>query len=371
MIPIVDELSSWERSKFFQGDSSVGQHFVGYWTQLAVLMLIFLYGNAGCEKKPEASPPQKAPNHVEVLEVRPETFQETIVASAVATPHLEHRVSTQVSGMLTAQHVDRGDTVQKGTALFELEPEAFQYRVKERTANLVRAEARLKFMRKVRKRKEPLYKEGTLSETEWDQAQFELALARAERDQARVALDQAERDLRLTTLRSPISGIVLERYHDSGEVVPEGTVLARIVDPTQIIFEVGVSDLELRHLHLGDAVDITIDALPKRSMEGHVTQISGNARPETGTFPVEVTVVNPQLEILPGMVGRLNLPGEIHREQVLVPLMSVRQEKEGMVVYVMEGNRAVKKPVRLGKALGDRVLIREGIEAGSKVILMS
>ncbi|MFQ5949968.1 MAG: efflux transporter periplasmic adaptor subunit, partial [Nitrospiria bacterium] len=49
----------------------------------------------------------------------------------------------------------------------------------------------------------------------------------------------------------------------------------------------------------------------------------------------------------------------------------VQQQPEGMVVYVMEGNRAVKKPVRLGKALGDRVLIREGIEAGSKVILMS
>ncbi|MFQ5780290.1 MAG: efflux RND transporter periplasmic adaptor subunit [Nitrospiria bacterium] len=349
----------------------MGGHSTGQETRFAVLLLIFLCGVSGCGERPEASAPPKAPNRVEVLEVRPETFQEVIVASAVATPHLEHRVSTQVSGMLTAQHVDRGDTVQNGTVLFELEPEAFQYRVKERAANLVRAEARLKFMGKEQKRKEPLYKEGTLSEMEWDQVQFELALARAGRDQARVALDQAKRDLRLTTLRSPISGIVLERYHDPGEVVPEGTVLARIVDPTQIIFEVGVSDLELRHLHLGDAVDITIDALPKRPMKGHITQISGNARPETGTFPVEVAVVNPQHEILPGMVGRLNLPGEIHREQILIPLMSVQQQPEGMVVYVMEGNRAVKKPVRLGKALGDRVLIREGIEAGSKVILMS
>lgn len=340
-------------------------------TCLGVALLVFLGFASGCEEKPNASPPPTTENRVEVFVVTPETVQETIASSAVAAPHREYRVSMQIGGMLAVQHVDRGDTVNEGDVLFKIDSEAFQLRVKERKANLARAAARFTFMSKERKRKASLHKEGTLSETAWDQHQFDLALARAERDQARVALDQAERDLRLTTLRSAISGIVLERYHDPGEVIPEGTVLAWIVDSTEILFEAGVSDVELRHLRLEDAVEITIDAFPSKSFEGHVARISGNANPKTGTFAVEVRVPNRQLEILPGMIGRLKLLGETHRDQIVIPLMSVHQQREGQVVYVVEGNRILRKPVRLGKVLGDRVLIQEGIEAGSKVILMS
>lgn len=338
-----------------------------------IVLLIFLSLTSACGERSgidPVSPPTKK-NRVEVFEIKTETVQEIIASSAVAAPHLKYRVSMQVSGMLAAQHVDRGDKVNKGEILFEIDSEPFQLRVKERKANLERAAARLAFMSKERKRKESLHKEGTLSEMAWDQLQFDFALARAERDQARVALDQAERDLRLTTLRSTISGIVLERYHDPGEVIPEGTVLAWIVDSTEIIFEVGVSDMELRHLHPKDAVEITIDAFPSKSFKGHVALISGNANPKTGTFPVEVSVQNQNLEILPGMIGRLKLLGENQHNQIVIPLMSVHQEQDDQVVYVVENNHVVKKPVRLGKILGDRVVIQEGLKAGSTVILMS
>jgi len=342
-------------------------------TSLTVVLLVFLVLASACDKKPNAAPPSPpaTENRVEVLEVRPETIQETIASSAVATPHREYRVSMQISGMLAVQHVDRGDTVKKGEVLFELDSEAFQLRVKEREANLARAAARFTFRRKEQKRKAPLHEEGTLSETAWDQLQFDFALALAERDQARVALDQARRDLRLTTLRSAISGRVLERYHDPGEVLPEGSVLAWIVDSTEIIFEVGISDTELRHLRLKDVVEITIDAFPGRSFKGHVVRISGNANPQTGTFSVEVRVPNRQLEILPGMIGRIKLIGEMHRDRIVIPLMSVHQQGKDQVVYLVKENRVLRKPVRLGKILGDRVVIQEGIEAGSTVILIS
>ncbi len=336
-----------------------------------VVLLVFLSLTSACEEKPKAFPPPKGENRVEVLQVEPETFQETIVSSAVAAPYREYRVSMQIGGMLAAQHVDRGDSINEGDVLFKIDSEAFQLRVKEREANLARAAARLNFMGEEQKRKKPLYKEGTISETAWDKHQFDLALARAERDQARVALDQAERDLRLTTLRSAISGRVLERYHDPGEVLPEGTVLAWIVNSIEILFEVGVSDIELRNLHLKDVVEITVDAFPTKSFKGHVVRIAGNANPQTGTFAVEVRVPNPQLEILPGMIGRLKLLGEMHHDQIVIPLMSVHQQGEDQVVYIVEENHIFRKPVRLGKVLGDRVIIQEGIEVGSTVILMS
>ncbi len=332
---------------------------------MAGSLLALVYG---CGTKPEASGPVKAPIRVEVVEPRPETIHETIVASAAAAAKVEYRVSAQVDGMLKVRHVDRGDRIKKGQLLFEIDPEEFELNVREQTANLDRAEAHRKFMGQELKRKEPLFQNGTLSQAQWDQLQFDVAAAEAERNRARVVLDQAERDLRLTTIRSPLSGLVLERYHETGEVVPKGAILCWIGNTTQMIFEIGLSDRDLVYVHQGDRVDVTVDAVPDQVFQGKITRISGNASPDTGTFPLEVTVANPGQKLLPGMVGRVDLPGQTHRDRLVIPLMAVQQELGGTVVYVVEKNRVSKKPVTLGKVFGDRVIVLDGIKTVDQVV---
>jgi membrane fusion protein, multidrug efflux system len=324
---------------------------------------------AGCGKKPEASP-GKSPIQVEVLEIKSETFRETIVGSAVAEAKVEHRVSAEVGGVLKIQHVDRGDKVKKGSVLFEIDPEEFQLQVRARAASLSRAEAYLNFMDQELKRKEPLYKNETLSQAQWDKFQFDMSTARAEKDQARVAFEQAERDLRLATIKSPMTGSVLERYHKEGEVIQKGAVMAWIVDASRILFSIGLSGRELTNIRLGDSVDVMVDALRDQDFQGKVTRISGNANPKMGTFPVEVTVYNPSDKILPGMVGRVELSGAAHHNSIIIPLMAVQQQLEGTIVYLVEKDRAMKRRVMLGKVLGDRVVVLEGIKTGEQVVLV-
>ena len=324
----------------------------------------------GCEENPEISVRPKVPIRVEILEVESSTFQETLVASGVASASIEHRVSTRVNGMLKARHVERGDKVSKGQVIFEIDPEEFWLRLKDKTANLARVEARLRYTGKELERQGPLFEDGTLSQAQWDRIQFDLETARSERDQAAVALEQAQRDLRLTKVRSPISGLVLERYRESGEVIPKGTVLAWIVDTSKMSLEVGLSDKELAHVHRGDPVLVWIDALGARIFHGEISQISGNADPKIGTFPVEVTLENTDFKILPGMVGRLEIPGEIHRDKIIIPLMAVKQDLEGSFVYLDQDRRVEKRAVKLGKILGPRVLVKKGIEAGDRIILV-
>ena len=337
----------------------------GWVGTVCILMVL-----SACGMKPEASTPAKTPIQVEILEVQPETMQETMVASGVAAAKVEHRVSAEVEGMLKTQHVDQGDKVSKGMVLFKLESEEFELQAKERIANLDRAQAYFGFMVHEFERGEPLYQDKTLSQAQWDKLEYDLASARADRDQARVALAQAKRKLRLTTIRSPITGIVLERYHEAGEVVPRGSVLARIVEISRIIYEIGLSDRELAHVTLGNRVNVRVDAFPEKIFNGEITRISGNANPGTGSFPIEVTVENSNHKILPGMVGRVEISGKIHHDRIIVPLMSVQQQLEGTVVYTVENNRVSKKWVRLGKVLGDRVLILEGIEPGDRIVLV-
>ncbi|HEY5648141.1 MAG TPA: efflux RND transporter periplasmic adaptor subunit, partial [Nitrospiria bacterium] len=324
----------------------------------------------GCGRNEAASPTEKQAVPVEVLEVHPEPFRETVASSAVAQAHEEYRVSAQVDGMLLEQNVDRGDRVTKDQVLFRFDPEPFDLRVRERSAVLAQAESRLKFIKQEFSRKEPLFRNNTLSEAQWDKVQFDLSLAEAERDQARVALEQAERDLRLSTVRSPVIGQVLERYHETGEVLPRGTALARIVDSSRIILEVGLSDRELIHIKKGNRIPVRVDAFPERAFSGEVTRISPNANPSTGSFPVEITVSNPRLEILPGMVARVDLPGEEDPARILIPLMAVRQQPGGAVVFVVEEGRAVQRLVTLGRIMGDRVHVVEGIVDADQIVLL-
>ncbi|MFQ5589455.1 MAG: efflux RND transporter periplasmic adaptor subunit, partial [Nitrospiria bacterium] len=283
----------------------------------------------------------------------------------------EHRISTEVNGMLKQKHVSGGDRVKKGDVLFELDAERFELQVKEKTALLARAEAHLRFMRSETRRKAPLFKDKTLSQAGWDQAQFELAAALAERDQARITLDQSKRDLRLTTLLSPFDGVILETYHDTGEVLPAGSVLAHLADSSKITFDAGVSDMDLRDLSMGGRALATIDALRGQQFEGKITQISGNASPALGTFPVEITVENHDNKILPGMVGRLHLFGKTRDAQIIIPMMAVRQQLGETFVFVVQNKQAILKPVQLGRVLGDRVLVTQGVRAGDQLVVLS
>ncbi len=325
----------------------------------------------GCEPVPEKLEAREKIKKVEVFIVEVEDFEETIVASAVASAHIEYHISTEVSGLLKVKHAKWGDRVKKGETLFEIDSEGFALILKEKKAALTRAGAQLHFMRSEHKRKKPLLQSKTLSQAAWEKLQFDLAAAISEKNQAQVAVDQARRNLRLTVLKSPIDGMILEEYHDAGEVIPVGAVLARIADTTWISFDVGVSDLELPHLNLGDSLPVTIDALGTRQLKGEITRISGNASPSQGIFPVEVKLENADRSILPGMIARLRLSGEKHKAQVIVPMMVIHQEADSPFVFLVQDQKSVKRSVKLGKVLGDRVLIQEGLETGDAVVLIA
>ena len=199
---------------------------------------------------------------------------------------------------------------------------------------------------------------------------LDLATAHAELDFAVATLKEAERDLRLSRIRSPIDGILIQRYLKDGEMVREGTALAVTADISEIIFAAGLSDRELQHVARGDKVDVVIDAFPEKVFDGVVTRISGSSDSERGTFPIEVTVQNRDLRILPGMVGRVKLPGKVYSDKFIVPLTSIQYQEGGAIVYVVENGKAVKRPVTLGKVLGGRVIVDGNLRPGDLMVVV-
>ncbi len=210
--------------------------------------------------------------------------------------------------------------------------------IEEARANLQQAEDNLKLARDDWDRFDNLFKEGAISAQDRDRAKnrIEVALsqvkaareryqmirigprpevieaARHERDRAKAALGMAQVRLRESTILSPLSGFVLTKRAEQGEVVNPGFPIVILIDPDDLWLRVYIPESEIGIVKLGQAVTIAVDSFPNRRFEGKVTEISSKAEftPRTVqtkkervnlVFGVKVTLDNREHLLKPGM----------------------------------------------------------------------
>src|SRR5687768_1977322 len=129
------------------------------------------------------------------------------------------QVGTQVSGQVSAIHVDFNDRVRKGQLIARIDPTLQQQAVRDALAGLERVQAeRAQALREYNRNKQ-LFDRKVLTEAEFNTAQYALAIANASVKSAQVTLDRARQNLSYTSIYAPIDGIVVERNVDVGQTV--------------------------------------------------------------------------------------------------------------------------------------------------------
>ena len=196
-------------------------------------------------------------------------------------PYVDVQISSGVPGVLAEVLVDRGDLVKQGQVLARLHSEVEK-------AQLELVKARGEFAERQVERNAELYLKQMISPHEKDELETEAHLLRLE-------LREAEERLRLRTARSPIDGVVVERFYSAGEFVSEDPILRLAqIDPLRV--EVAVPVLLYGKLRVG--------------MRGSVEWEA----PVSGVHEARVTVVDPIVDAASGTIGvRLELPNPDHR----------------------------------------------------------
>jgi HlyD family secretion protein len=289
------------------------------WIYILVAATIVLVGLMIWKNK---SQPRGEKVAVEKVEKR--TIREMVSASGKVFPVTEVKISSDVSGEVVELLVVEGDSVVRNQVLGRVDPDAYQSQVergmaavntaKSQAANALSAvetlraqreqvQAQLNNAREIHRRKEKLFKDGVISEADFETSQSNLlsleanlrsaeASIRAGEQAAKAAeysvksaeagLKELQTSLRRTTLIAAMGGIVSRLNIEKGERVVgnalmAGTEILRIADLSKMEVQVEVSENDIPRVSLGDWADIEVDAYLGRKFKGQVTQIANSA----------------------------------------------------------------------------------------------
>jgi HlyD family secretion protein len=240
------------------------------------------------------------------------------------------QVGTQVSGQISAIYVDFNSRVKKGQLIARIDPTLQQQAVADAQAGVERAQATLAQTRAEYDRNKLLHDQKIVTDPEFNTAQLNYQLAKANATSAQIALDKARQNLSYTSIYAPIDGIVVERDMDVGQTVaaslsaPQLFVIAKDLSQMQILATVDESDIG--QIKTDQPVSFTVQAYPGRTFTGKVSQVRINSTTVNNVvnYTAVVAVANPDGKLLPGMTATVKFLIGSANDALSVPNAALR-----------------------------------------------
>jgi HlyD family secretion protein len=257
-------------------------------------------------------------------------IETTVSATGTVSPVTTVEVGTQVSGIIDSVYVDYNDRVREGQVLAVLDTTLLRSSVLDAEASVERVDAQMLQAQVSYDRYKRLYDSSMVSEEEYLPYEVNLKSQRASVKSAQVALDRARRNLQYAVIKSPISGIVINKNVEAGQTVasslstPTLFNIAEDLSRMEILADVGESDIG--QIKVGQDVRFEVAAFMNKEFAGKVSQI--RLQPRTVSNVVTYTVVceanNEDGLLMPGMTATVSIVTEKHPDVLLVPSKALR-----------------------------------------------
>lgn len=269
---------------------------------------------------------------------------EKVTASGIINPISTINVGTQVSGTIKEIYVDYNSEVKKNQMLALIDPDLFEAKVAQQRAALDIAKAQvllqestvkyneknLKRIRKLNNQKYSADKELDLAEKDYDTSIAQLALNKAQVEQAEASLQSAETELRYTKIISPVDGIVVSKAVEVGQTVAASfqtpTLFNVAEDLTKMQIEASVVEADIAKVKEGQVVEFSVDSFPDEIFYGIVTQVRNEAITTSNvvTYEVIIEIDNRDLRLKPGMTANVEVITAQKENVLLVPNKALR-----------------------------------------------
>jgi membrane fusion protein (multidrug efflux system) len=360
---------------------------------LCVPLLVALLFAAGCSRNDSASAstaaaPTAAPQakEVGVVTLKSERMPVTTELAGRTAAPVVAQIRPQVGGIVQRRLFTEGSMVKAGQVLYQLDPATLEATAASVRANVRRAETSLATARSVAKRNAELVKIDAISQQVNEQSQAQAEQADAELAVARAAEQTARINLARTRIVAPISGWIELSNVTAGALVTadQATPMTTIQQLDPIYVHVTQSSAELlrlkRELASGRLSRGKSDEAPIRVVledgsayphAGKLTFSGVTVDAGTGSVTLRAIVPNPDRLLMPGMYVRAVFQEGVADDALLVPQQAVTRAPDGSASALVVGpdDKLLKRAVVVGRAVGSRWQVIEGLKAGDRVLV--
>ena len=367
---------------------------------------------------------------IEIAKVDEITIVETVSATGKIQPEIEVKISSEVSGEITALPVKEGQVVKKGDLLVKINPDLYTsgYNrtvagLSQTKAGLSQADASFKEAKSNYDRSKILFDKGIISKSDWDKAVASFEGAKSAKQSAyynvqsaSATVNEAKDNLGRTTIYAPADGTISMLNVELGERVlgtqqMTGTEILRVANLNNMEVEVDVNENDIVKINVGDSAKVEVDAYLKKQFKGIVTSISNSASTtqtadQVTNFKVKVRILKESYQDLaagkpssyspfrPGMTATVDII-TTRKEKVLgVPISAVvvkadttpvkkievedptaenkvkpKSDKKYECVFVKVGNKSKIKIIKTGIQDDTNIEVLEGLAKGDVIIV--
>ncbi len=342
---------------------------------------------AGCRKKEtEATPQPEAPAlEVGTVQVKAEPFTATVPVTGTLVSRASVVVKAETIGRLLKFPKEDGDAVAAGETVAWVDDENYRLVVQQDQSAIRVAEAALARTRVAAdhntselERARNLIKSGGITDRDLKAAEVaqrdsvaQVDLAEAQLAQARTVLVAAEKRLRDTAIKSPISGVIERKFVNPGAYVEAPTQMFSVVDNQKLELEVPVPSTELAEVRQGQRTTFRVNSFPDAVFEGNAVEVNPAVDPLTRSATARIAVNNSGGRLKAGMFAQGEILTGVRQQAIVVPAVAVyRGTGAGAEahVFVAADGKAVRKPVRIGRETDGKLEITEGLKPGDLLI---
>ena len=367
------------------------------------ILLACIFVLSGCtDKKQEVFKEQESDKemtrHVLVKEIGTSEYLEELSLSGNIIPVQTVKTAFKIPGVISEVLVNEGDRVEKGQVIAKLKQQDYAIKVKATSAELAAAELQIEteipakinqakaqydLTKASYERAQALFEQEAVSKAQLDeisaklivdentyqQAQDAKGIAETKLQMAEASLEAARTTIDDTVIYSPISGVVLQKTMQEGEVTAAGYPIAVIGQLDEVWVQIGVSDEYINSLYKGQTAEVYVYGT-QEIQKAVIDEIGSLADAKTRTFPVKLLVDNKEGKLKLGMVTKVRLPMN-QSQKVAIPLGSVIQLSDGPAVYVYSDKTQTvsKKRIETGEILKDQIEVLDGLESGDKLVV--
>ncbi len=339
------------------------------------------------------------------------TIMQKVTGSGQIRPEMQVKISARVAGKILKLYAEEGDKVKKGQLLVELDQEQYQAALERAESTILSMRANEKKLKSDLIRAKNLHEQGLMSEAEFEAVQASYEAAESNTRQAQASVKEAKDALAKTRLHADMDGTVSRLNKEEGEIALgaqfQEDVIMIVADLTKMEAAIEIDENDVINVSMGDTAEVEIDAFADTTFIGVVTQIANSAtvkglgtQEQVTNFEVTVALLDYNEKFRPGMSTTVDIITETRDDVLKVPIQAVTvrpkdklekkpgveehpesesSEEEGTtnegkkpemieVVFCVEDNKAVSKPVKLGISDDTHYVVISGVEEGDEVI---